>query len=83
MNSEVDHVVTLGRSTLESIQALIDELGALSAAYKQKLANIAVLQKESSRKLKVVKMILAGVLALSKLSKHYIYILNLKTLASK
>lgn len=45
MNSEVDHVVALGRSTLESIQALIEELDALSAAYKQKLANATKLER--------------------------------------
>lgn len=45
MNSEVDHVVTLGRSTLESIRALIEELDALSAAYKQKLANATKLER--------------------------------------
>ncbi|KAI7785326.1 hypothetical protein LA080_007611 [Diaporthe eres] len=45
MNSEVDHVLALGRSTLESIQALIEELDALSAAYKQKLANATKLER--------------------------------------
>lgn len=44
-NSNVDHVVTLGRSTLEGIQALIEELDALSAAYKQKLANATKLER--------------------------------------
>jgi hypothetical protein len=45
MDSEVDHVVTLGRATLESIQALIGELDALSAAYKQRLANATKLER--------------------------------------
>lgn len=38
-------MVTLGRSTLDSIQALIEELDALSAAYKQKLANATKLER--------------------------------------
>ncbi|KAK7709185.1 hypothetical protein SLS64_000205 [Diaporthe eres] len=45
MNNEVGHVVALGRSTLESIQALIEELDALSAAYKQKLAKATKLER--------------------------------------
>lgn len=45
MSSEVDNVVTLGRSTLEGIRALIEELDALSAAYKQKLANATKLER--------------------------------------
>lgn len=45
MDSEVDHVVTLGRSTLDSIGDLIGELDALSAAYKQKLANATKLER--------------------------------------
>lgn len=45
MDSEVDHVVALGRSTLDSVQDLIGELDALSAAYKQKLANATKLER--------------------------------------
>lgn len=45
MDSEVDHVVALGRSTLDSIRDLIGELDALSAAYKQKLANATKLER--------------------------------------
>ncbi|KKY37298.1 hypothetical protein UCDDA912_g02756 [Diaporthe ampelina] len=45
MDSEADHVVTLGRSTLEGIQTLIAELDALSVAYKQKLANATKLER--------------------------------------
>lgn len=40
-----DHVVTLGRTTLESIRALIGELDALSAAYKQRLAKATKLER--------------------------------------
>lgn len=45
MDSEVDHVVNLGRATLESIRVLIGELDALSAAYKQRLANATKLER--------------------------------------
>ncbi|POS73541.1 hypothetical protein DHEL01_v208071 [Diaporthe helianthi] len=45
MADEVDHVVLLGRTTLESIHALIGELEALSAAYKQRLARATKLER--------------------------------------
>ncbi|KAK2607623.1 hypothetical protein N8I77_006286 [Diaporthe amygdali] len=45
MGDEVDHVASLGRSTLESIQTLIEELDALSAAYKRKLAAATRLER--------------------------------------
>ncbi|KAG8160270.1 hypothetical protein KVR01_009806 [Diaporthe batatas] len=40
-----DHVVTLGRTTLDNIHALIGELDALSAAYKQRLAKATKLER--------------------------------------
>ncbi|KAI3393558.1 hypothetical protein diail_4149 [Diaporthe ilicicola] len=45
MNSEVDHVATLGQTTLDSIRVLIEELDALSAAYKRKLAAATKLER--------------------------------------
>jgi hypothetical protein len=45
MDGEVDHVVALGRATLESIQALVGELDALGAAYRQRLAKATKLER--------------------------------------